>query len=133
MVKPKSWEKSKFFGKYMDIIILVMVGVWLNRKLNILMAELWLNRKLNILMAELWLNRKLNILIAELWLNRKLNIVMDGVWLNEKVEMDGYLDGCARTPILYLLTCFGPKSIHHQGALYSAWIKITRMILSYPT
>jgi hypothetical protein len=29
-------------------------------------------------------------------------------------------------------TCFGSQRIHHQGALYSAWIKITRMILYYP-
>ena len=26
--------------------------------------------------------------------------------------------------------CFGSQRIHHQGALYSAWLKITRMILS---
>jgi hypothetical protein len=29
-------------------------------------------------------------------------------------------------------TCFGSQSIHHQGALYSAWLKITRMSLSCP-
>ena len=29
-------------------------------------------------------------------------------------------------------TCFGSQRIHHQGALYSAWLKITRMILSCP-
>jgi len=29
-------------------------------------------------------------------------------------------------------TCFGSQRIHHQGALYSAWLKITRMVLSCP-
>jgi len=29
-------------------------------------------------------------------------------------------------------TCFGSQRIHHQGALYSDWLKITRMILSCP-
>jgi len=29
-----------------------------------------------------------------------------------------------------LPTCFGSQRIHHQGALYCAWVKITRMILS---
>ena len=23
-------------------------------------------------------------------------------------------------------TCFGPHRIHHQGALYSVWLKITK-------
>ena len=27
---------------------------------------------------------------------------------------------------------FGSQRVHHQGALYSAWLKITRMILSCP-
>jgi hypothetical protein len=29
-------------------------------------------------------------------------------------------------------TCFGSQGIHHQGALYSAWLKIKRKILSCP-
>ena len=29
-------------------------------------------------------------------------------------------------------TCFGSQRIDHQGALYSAWLKITRMVLSCP-
>ena len=29
-------------------------------------------------------------------------------------------------------TCFGSQMIHHQGALYSAWLKITLMFLSCP-
>ena len=29
-------------------------------------------------------------------------------------------------------TCFGSQRIHHQGALYSAWLKITGMVLSCP-
>jgi len=29
-------------------------------------------------------------------------------------------------------TCFGSQRIHHQWALYSAWLKITKMILSCP-
>jgi len=29
-------------------------------------------------------------------------------------------------------TCFGSQRIHHQGTLYSAWLKITRVILSCP-
>ena len=28
--------------------------------------------------------------------------------------------------------CFGSQRIHHQGTLYSDWLKITRMILSCP-
>ena len=28
-------------------------------------------------------------------------------------------------------TCFGSQRTHHQGALYSAWLNITRMILSF--
>ena len=31
-----------------------------------------------------------------------------------------------------LSTCFGSQRIHHQGALYNAWLKITRMILIVP-
>ena len=29
-------------------------------------------------------------------------------------------------------TCFGSQRIHQQGALYSAWLQITRLILSCP-
>jgi len=29
-------------------------------------------------------------------------------------------------------TRFGSQRIHYQGSLYSAWLKITRMILSCP-
>ena len=29
------------------------------------------------------------------------------------------------------LTCYGSHRIHHQGALYSAWLKITRMSLLF--
>ena len=29
-------------------------------------------------------------------------------------------------------TCFGSQRLHHQGALYSAWLKITVMVLSCP-
>ena len=33
---------------------------------------------------------------------------------------------------VYAPTCFESQEIHHQEALYSAWLKITRMILSCP-
>ena len=31
-----------------------------------------------------------------------------------------------------LQTYFGSQNIHHQGTLYSGWLKITSMILSCP-
>jgi len=35
-------------------------------------------------------------------------------------------------PVVLVCSSLYMKRIHHQGALYSAWLKITRMILSCP-